>query len=69
MAEMFVKNCKKCSFSAPKIKKNLGLHIENDHQYEVQCSDCNNKLHLKNRVKKAQKGSSLQWKFITKERL
>ena len=46
----FYKNCKKCSFSPPKMKV-LGLHIENDHQYEFQCSNCNNNYHFKNRLK------------------
>ena len=32
MVHVFVKNCKKCSFSALKTKV-LGLHIESDHQY------------------------------------
>ena len=29
----------------------LGLHIENDHRYEFQCSYCNNNYHLKNCLK------------------
>ena len=32
IVHVFVKNCKKCSFSALKMKV-LGLHIESDHQY------------------------------------
>ena len=51
MADVFIKNYKKCSFSAQK-KKNLGLHIKKTHQNEVQCSDCNNKLYFKSCVKK-----------------
>ena len=51
MADVFVNNCKTCSLSASKIKV-LGLHIENDHQYEVQCSDCITNLYFKSRVKK-----------------
>ena len=42
-------------------KKNIGLHIENDHQYDVQCTDCNNKLNFESRVK------STKGKFITRE--
>ena len=47
---MFVKNCKTCSFSPPKMNV-LWLHIEKDHQYKFQCSYCNNNYNYKNLVK------------------
>ena len=65
---MFVKNCKKCSFSAPKIKKILDFILKMTIN-EVQCYDCNNKLYFKSHVKKHErevhyKGSSLQGNII-----
>ena len=48
-------------------KKNIWLHIENDNQYEVQCTDCNNQLYFESRVKREvqYKGSSLQGNIST----
>ena len=43
---MIVKNCKKCSFTPPKMKV-LWLHIKQDHQYEFQCFYCNQRYKLK----------------------
>ena len=48
--EAEVKKCKKCVFTAPNMQI-LGLHMENDHEYEFQCSDCNKKFPFKNQLK------------------
>ena len=45
-----VKKCKKCTFTAPNMKV-LGLHMENDHQYEFECIECGNKFPFKNQLK------------------
>ena len=50
VVEAIVKKCKKCSFTAPNMDV-LGLHMENDHQYEFQCSDCSKKFPFKNQMK------------------
>ena len=48
--EAVVKKCKKCPFTAPNMGV-LGLHMENDHQYEFECEDCGNKFPFKNQLK------------------
>ena len=48
--DLIVKKCKKCNFTAPNMDV-LGLHMENDHQYEFPCSDCNKKFPFKNQLK------------------
>ena len=48
--EAVVKKCKKCAFTAPKMGV-LGLHMENDHQYEFECEDCKKKFSFKNQLK------------------
>ena len=48
--DLVVKKCKKCKFTAPNMDV-LGLHMENDHQYEFPCADCNKKFPFKNQLK------------------
>ena len=55
--DLIVKKCKKCNFTPPTMDV-LGLHMENDHQYEFPCTDCNKKFPFKKTVKNPQKGSS-----------
>ena len=50
VAEVVVKRCKKCTFTAPNMHV-LGLHMENDHQYEFECTDCGKKFPFKNQLK------------------
>ena len=45
-----VKKCKKCQFTAPNMQV-LGLHMENDHQYEFECTECQKKFPFKNQLK------------------
>ena len=45
-----LKKCKKCKFTAPNMNV-LGLHMENDHQYEFECTECSNKFPFKNQLK------------------
>ena len=49
IVDAIVKKCKKCSFTAPNMDV-LGLHMENDHQYEFQCPECSNKFPFKNQL-------------------
>ena len=55
--EAEVKKCKKCIFTAPNIQI-LGLHMENDHQYQFDCHECNKKFPFKNQLKMHKKGKS-----------
>ena len=48
--EVEVKKCKKCRFTAPNLDI-LALHIENDHQLEFECNECNKKFPFKNQLK------------------
>ena len=48
--EAKVKKCKKCKFTAPNLHL-LALHIENDHQFQFDCNDCNKKFPSKNQFK------------------
>ena len=48
--EVVVKKCKKCTFTAPNMDV-LGLHMENDHQYEFECNECDQKFPFKNQLK------------------
>ena len=48
--EAEVKKCQKCIFTAPNIQI-LGLHMENDHQYQFDCNECNKKFPFKNQLK------------------
>ena len=48
--EAEVKKCKKCVFTAPNMQI-LGLHMENDHQYQFECNECNKKFPFKNQLK------------------
>ena len=41
--EAMFKSCKKCKFTAPDMTL-LGLHMENDHQYQFECSECTTKF-------------------------
>ena len=50
IVDAIVKRCKKCSFTAPNMDV-LGLHMENDHQYEFQCAECSKKFPFKNQLK------------------
>ena len=45
-----LKKCKKCNFTATTMNV-LGLHMENDHQYEFPCTVCNTKFPFKNQLK------------------
>ena len=48
--EAVVKKCKKCTFTAPNMDV-LGLHMENDHQYQFDCNECGKKFPFKNQLK------------------
>ena len=48
--EVEIKKCKKCKFTAPNLEV-LALHIENDHQLEFDCNECNKKFPFKNQLK------------------
>ena len=50
IVDAVLKKCKKCKFTAPNMNA-LGLHMENDHQYEFECSECSNKFPFKNQLK------------------
>ena len=48
--EVEVKKCKKCNFTAQSLEV-LALHVENDHQLEFVCNDCNKKFPFKNQLR------------------
>ena len=48
--EAMIKRCKKCQFTAPNMTV-IGLHMENDHQYEFECAECTKKFPFKNQLK------------------
>ena len=50
IVDVVLKKCKKCKFTAPNMNV-LGLHMENDQQYELECSVCNKKILFKNELK------------------
>ena len=50
IVDVVLKKCKKCNFTAPNMNV-LGLHMENDHQYEFDCSECSKKFPFKNQLK------------------
>ena len=50
IVDAVLKKCKKCNFTAPNMNV-LGLHMENDHQYEFECSECSKKFPFKNQLK------------------
>ena len=50
IVDVVLKKCKKCNFTAPNMNV-LGLHMENNHQYEFECSECNKKFPFKNQLK------------------
>ena len=50
LLDAMIKRCKKCNFTANDMNV-LGLHMENDHQYEFECAECSKKFPFKNQLK------------------
>ena len=50
VTDALLKKCKKCPFKAANMSV-LGLHMNNDHQYEFECAECGEKFPFKNQLK------------------